>query len=283
MRHGTKSPEIPVLSSALLTLADICARELWSGKNFMTGKPQQYSARRGSNTTTQISPIPLSDERLLEMFALPFYSHAKAHSISPKVNLLVSQIDPCFIHIAGLNGTRKPTEDGIKAGIKYLLTTIAGDYKGYITDKSKQNSLTKASDYTSQLVDAFGDKGDINHRALAFRILFFAIPDFPCFNYSVDILKALKLKPTESNFFMKYVEIMDRGYELNWERLCQFEMPLPNHLDSKAWLRARNHGWWQRRIYDLALLFHFGYNENKPLQPYSRAMGLFHTKSLPYA
>ena len=283
MRNGTKSPEIPVLSNALLTLADICARELWLGTSFITGKPQQYSVRRRTNSASQTLPIPLSDEKLLEMFALPFYSHAKAHSISPKVNLLASQVDPCFIHIAGLNGTRKPTEDGIKAGIKYLLSTISGDYKNYVTDKSKQNSLIKAADYTSQLVDAFGHKGEINHRALAFRILFFAIPDFPCFNYSVGILKALKLKPKESNFFVKYVDIMDRGYELNWERLCQFEMPLPIYIDSKVWLRARNHGWWQRRIFDLALLFHFGYKENEPLQPYSRVMTLFHTKSLPYA
>lgn len=283
MRHGTKSPEIPVLSSALLTLADICARELWSGKNFMTGKPQQYSVRRNLNSTSQASPISLSDERLLEMFALPFFSHAKAHSILPKVNLRASQVDPWFMYIAGLNGSRKPTVVGINAGIKYLLSTIAGDYKAYVTGKSKQDSSTKASDYTSQLVDAFGNKGEINHRALAFRILFFAIPDFPCFNYSVDIISALKLKPTDSNFFTKYVDILDRGFQMNWERLCEFEMPLPNHMDAKVWLRARNHGWWQRRIYDLALLFHFGYKKNKPIQPYSRAMALFHTKSLPYA
>lgn len=285
MRLGTKPPEIPILSDSLLRLADLCARELWVGTNFITGKPQQYTPKKISNQSSNASePVNLSDERLLAMFALPFYSSAKVHGQKIKVPLPLHHIDPYFVHVAGLNATKNPPTQGILDGISLLLSSLSSDYKSYISGKSKMSSVEKAAAYTSELVEAFGEISEISHRALAFRILFFAIPDFPCFNYSVEIIKALKLSPTDPKFFSKFTDTLDRGYQINWERLNQYEMPLPTHLDPKIWMLARNHGWWQRRIYDLALLIHFSFKNGKNFViPNERIMQMFNTRSLPYA
>ena len=285
MRPGTKPPEIPVLSDSLLRLADLCARELWVGTNFVTGKPQQYSPKKKSNQSPIVSePVALSDEHLLAMFAIPFYASARVHGQKVKVPLPIHHIDPYFINIAGLNAARNPPTQGIKDGVALLLSSLSSDYKNYISGKCNESSIEKAATYTSKLVEAFGEISEISHRALAFRILFFAIPDFPCFNYSVEIVKALKLSTNESNFFSNFVNTLDRGYQLNWERLSQFEMPLPYHLDPTIWQLARNHGWWQRRIFDLALLIFFSHKDSKKLiKPNTRVMHMFHTRSLPYA
>ena len=290
MSLGTKPAEVPVLSDALIKLADLCARELWVGIDYQSGKPQHVSVKNKSdkNTAPTVSPL-LSDERLLEMFALPFYSHANVHSQRKKIPLPILHVDPYFLKIAGLTRGRKQTEDDVKNGINTLLSVIAADYRGYINGKSNENSLDKTAQYASQLVEEFGLTDNINRRALTFRILFFAIPDFPCFNYGDDIANALKLKTTDDDFIAKFIAKLDRGYKLNWERLSQYEMPLPTHLDSTVWIRAKEHGWWQRRIYDLALMMHFALQKNaispknKAITPYPRVMRLFYADSLPYA
>ena len=144
MSRGTKSIEVPVLSDALIKLADLCARELWIGIDYQSGKSQYVSVKNTSDKSAvpTVSPL-LSDERLLEMFALPFYSHANAHSQRKKVPLPIVSVDPYFLNIAGLTRGRKQTNTDTANGINTLLTEIAPDYKAYIAGSSKENSLDK--------------------------------------------------------------------------------------------------------------------------------------------
>lgn len=284
MRVGQKPPEIPVLSDALLKLADIAARELWLGINYSTGKAQQPVVKDQSIPVPfGTRPVTLSDERLIEMFSIPFYSAARAHGVKDKLPLLPQYIDPYFIRVAGLKAAPKQSTQALKEGIRLLLTDLSADYKRYIIGKSSETSVVKVATYTSELVAAFGASDNVNHRALAFRILFFAIPDFPCFNYSSAIINELRLSTADANFYSNFVETLNRGYRMNWERLVRFEMPLPTHLNSKVWLRARNYGWWQRRVFDLALVLHFNEQRGEPIGQYPRVRTLFNTQSLPYA
>jgi hypothetical protein len=287
MRLGTKSIEVPVLSDALIKLADLCARELWIGIDYQSGKKQEFNFKNklDSDGETITSPL-LSDERLLEMFAIPFYSHARLYGLKQKVPLPFMTIDPFFIKVAGLTQSPKLKDQDLGNGINTLLTVIAKDYKDYITGKSDQDSLTKTIQYTSRLVKEFGLTDKINRRALTFRILFFAIPDFPCFNFGDSISSSLKLKVSDENLIENYVNTLERGYKLNWSKLSQYEMPLPNHLDSNIWMHVKAHGWWQRRIYDLALLMYFSQNNSKgkksiTLSP--RVVKMFHSNCVPYA
>lgn len=284
MRVGQKPPEIPVLSDALLKLADIAARELWLGINYSTGKSQQPVVKDQSIPVPfGTRPVTLSDERLIEMFSIPFYSAARAHGVKDKLPLLPQYIDPYFIRVAGLKAAPKQSMQALKDGIRLLLTDLSADYKRYIIGKSSETSVVKAAAYTSKLVAKFGASDNVNHRALAFRILFFAIPDFPCFNYSSAIINELRLSTADANFYSNFVETLNRGYRMNWERLVRFEMPLPTHLNSKVWLRARNYGWWQRRVFDLALVLHFNEQRGEPIGQYPRVRTLFNTQSVPYA
>lgn len=287
MRLGTKSIEVPVLSDALIKLADLCARELWIGIDYQSGNKQEFTFKNklDNNGLPITSPL-LSDERLLEMFAIPFYSHARLYGLKQKVPLPFETIDPFFIKAAGLMQSPKLKDQDLANGINTLLTVIAKDYKDYVTGKSEQDSLTKTNKYTSQLVDEFGLTDKINRRALTFRILFFAIPDFPCFNFGDSISSSLKLKVSDEDFIESYVNTLERGYQLNWVKLSQYEMPLPTHLDSNIWLRVKTHGWWQRRIYDLALLIYFSQNNSnnkKTIAPYSRIIQMFYSNCVPYA
>lgn len=287
MRLGTKSIEVPVLSDSLIKLADLCARELWIGIDYQSGKKQEFTFKNklDSDGETITSPL-LSDERLLEMFAIPFYSHTRLYGLKQKVPLPFMTIDPFFIKVAGLTQSPKLKDQDLANGINTLLTVIAKDYKDYITGKSNQDSLTKTIQYTSQLVEEFGLTDKINRRALTFRILFFAIPDFPCFNFGDSISSSLKLKVSDENLIENYVNTLERGYKLNWSKLSQYEMPLPIHLDSNIWMHVKTHGWWQRRIYDLALLMYFSQNNSKgkksiTLSP--RVVQMFHSNCVPYA
>jgi hypothetical protein len=93
--------------------------------------------------------------------------------------------------------------------------------------------------------------------SLASRLLFFAIPDMPLYNYSTGIADGLNIKGSPKDIIGKYLETIEDGYLRNWELLSKFEMPLPVTLDKKVWSKARDSGWWQRRIYDLALKLYF--------------------------
>ena len=52
------------------------------------------------------------------------------------------------------------------------------------------------------------------------------------------------------------------GLKLNWSNLCDYDMPLPKVIDRKIYDLAKSSGWWQRRIYDLALKFNSSKGSN---------------------
>jgi len=97
---------------------------------------------------------------------------------------------------------------------------------------------------------------------LATRLLFFAMPNCLIFNYSPEMAKGLKLAGKTENHIAEYQEKLWSGLNLNWATLCNFDMPLPKHLPPYIYDVAKKSGWWQRRIFDLALKHNFTKGDN---------------------
>ena len=97
---------------------------------------------------------------------------------------------------------------------------------------------------------------------LATRILFFVMPNITVFNFSPEIEKILNLKGERDETIFIYQEKLWEGLKLNWSNLCEYDMPPPKNIDRKIYDLAEQSGWWQRRIYDLALKFYASKGDN---------------------
>lgn len=101
---------------------------------------------------------------------------------------------------------------------------------------------------------------------LASRILFYAIPQATFFNFSNALAKALQLPSSPQYSIFKFYKIMKDGYDLNLPNLPDFGT-LQSKDDSyeKIHTLINNTDWWQRRVFDIALLLHL--NITKSLNP----------------
>ena len=79
------------------------------------------------------------------------------------------------------------------------------------------------------------------------------MPNITVFNLSPEIERILNLKGEREDTIFIYQEKLWEGLKLNWSNLCDYDMPLPKVIDRKIYDLAKSSGWWQRRIYDLAL------------------------------
>ena len=66
--------------------------------------------------------------------------------------------------------------------------------------------------------------------------------------------------------------MLDDGYQRNWHLLANYEMPVSNIVPDAVWQIARNGGWWQRRVYDLALKMYFADDEKNYFDSFSSRM-----------
>jgi hypothetical protein len=147
-------------------------------------------------------------------------------------------------------------------GLDSIRLDIVRIYRGWKKKNHIKRSSTKPADAVSKLGEEFFKKYNKKksgvHIALASRILFFAVPDMMFFNYSNQIATALGFptyKPVQ--IIHQYYKVLETGLNLNWQELIKFDMPLAAiELPDDLWMTARNNGWWQRRIFDLALIIH---------------------------
>ena len=107
--------------------------------------------------------------------------------------------------------------------------------------------------------------------AAASRLLNFGFPNLNFYNYSVGISLGLKLYEQDTSID-KYYELLDDGYQRNWHLLANYEMPVSNIVPDAVWQIARNGGWWQRRVYDLALKMYFADDEKNYFDSFSSRM-----------
>lgn len=232
---------VPVFTKAALDLADLCAREIWRGKSYSTNSAQT------------------SEEELLLKFSLPFLSDALGIEGSKRPPIGIDSINQ-FIITAGLKqmNITKGNRD-TEAGIKTLNKLITRELKKAFNNKFSTNFLVLTNELTIELSKAFHKMGDSSTTSayfpLASRVLFFAAPNLPVFMYSDKLGEALKIeKNDKEESITQFNEAMSEGLNDNWFYLKDYQMPFfSNKTESdEYWLQARDFGWWQRRVLDLA-------------------------------
>lgn len=227
---------VPSFTKSTLDLADLCARELWRGKSY------------------QKDVLTISDEELLLDFSSPIYKNALKIN-KPYKSSITADVVKKFINVAmpamnlSVNGT-----DYI-GGIKKLNRDVPKLIQPSISKAHSVDVYELAEQIIFQLGSEFHIATNKSFLVLATRILFFATPHLPIFNYSDPLAKALGLplnRQTES--LPIFNELMRIGLEENWSYLKQYQMPFLSNKeqDEKIWHLARDSGWWQRRVLDLA-------------------------------
>lgn len=253
--------QVPYLTESAVHLAHLCALETWRGYSYSNGKQfTDVIAVRNKDTKTNSTKLEvLSDEYFMSRCTEQMFSVLKPNSYSNNAQINDSFIE-AFRKVAGIKQTeRRGPKPNYTQGVAYLKRGVAEDYKNYhklsIVDKplgvlKAINNLSVAfTDQTEETIQS-------EHVMLATRLLFFFMPDALIFNYSPGIAMKLKLKGDAEKHIDEYQIKLWEGLKLNWKTLCHYDMPLPKNVDEATYQLAKNSGWWQRRIYDLALKFY---------------------------
>lgn len=245
MAKGRLPLAVPKLTPYEVKLAELCALDVWDGIDYQTGKE-----------------LKVRDEVFLANFATP-----TASLVSGRGNTLNVSVQDfhTFVIVAGLK-SQYQTSNGtdLAKGISAFNSAVVPTYK---TWKAKTTTQSPADLVTKSILDwctSFVKNPNIgsidgNHRvSLACRFMFFALPDFPVFNFSKALQKSLILQTRPQDALPYFNSIMTQGMVTNRVLLAKTVMPQPTVMSLILWKRAEKNGWWKRRVLDLALLLHFG-------------------------
>ena len=244
---------VPIFSKSSLDLADLCARDLWRGK--------VYSS----------NALQVSEEELLMMFSSPFINNAIGLKNEFKGAITTAHVDQ-FIKVAGLSSNKRFSNDtlNLKKGISTIDTLVASRIKAAFLNVFNVDFHTLSTDLTEHLANDFF-KADVRRKKgsfvpLASRLLFFTAPNIPILNYSSQIAENLGLTKSPLDNLVEYNAVLVEGLNNNWDLLKEYQMPFLTQapFNDELWLIARNNGWWQRRVFDIAIMNYF--NIQKPRQ-----------------
>jgi hypothetical protein len=244
MAKGRLPLAVPKLTPYEVKLGELCALDLWDGINYQNGKHITRDELFLTNFSTPASQLYSGRRNTLNVAVTDFHE---------------------FVVVAGLK-SQYQTSNGtdLGKGISAFDSMVVPPYRTWRTGNTTQSSadlVTKAVlDWCPTFVKNpnIGTK-DGNHRvSLACRFLFYAFPDFPVFNFSKALQKALILQTRPQDAFPNFNRIMAQGLITNRVLLGKTVMPQPSIMSVALWKRAETNGWWKRRVLDLALLLHFG-------------------------
>ena len=265
-----RTPKVPNFSEAIIFIADLCAKESWLGKSYETGKKKNYASdievvSKDGEITTESFSSPLSDESFLSIFATQLLKNAGINGVKTYKNgdSITCNNFSALLDAAQLNSainTKKSTVD-IANGLKFLKKDLVKTYKQWDKDNYKNQNLDLAKEMFKQLSGELCLKENGtpigSQPAVASRLLNFGFPDLCVYNYSTAIHRGLRLSNSDNGLIDRYYALLDDGYKRNWHLLSKCEMPISSKINDVVWQRARNGGWWQRRVYDLALKMYF--------------------------
>jgi hypothetical protein len=234
---------VPKFSKFKLKIAELSAISIWNGINYETGKE-----------------IFISDEELLKTFSVSFLRLVKRKS---KKSLITESLIRSLIKVAKMKAMyRSSNPTDFKRGIRFLRNNTTTLYENYIKDKSPILPIDYAINLVLELGKNFPKKNNKisingNYRIpLATRVLFFAIPDMPFFNFSERLAKKMNFQSRPQAAIPFYMKKLERGLYRN-KALFKMKLPPTNQMDHNLYNKIKKTNWWQRRILDLALLFHF--------------------------
>lgn len=234
-------PPIPVpkFTHAQVVLADICAKELWEGRNFIKHRKQA-----------------ISEEELLTRFSTP----ARGLMQNPSSTQCFTQYDIDLIADASRIGRFKLPTNTLQA-IASFKATISPTYQLWLSNSKKmkrhQFPTQCTIDWSDELVSGLTNKNP--HRiALSNRVLFFALPDMPFFIYSGSLAKnVLQISGSPPKSLHKFNDALAAGLKRNHLELSKLSLPPAVTMPSSLWTVINQTDWWQRRVLDIALMLHF--------------------------
>ena len=234
---------VPKLTPYEIKLGELCALDLWEGINYQTG---EHITR---------------DELFLTNFGTPAASlYSGRRSV---LNVAVKDFHH-FVIVAGLkNQYQTANGTDLAKGIASFQSAVIPFYKSWKGNTTTQSSVDLVTQAVLEWSPYFvknpntGSKVG-NHRiSLACRFLFYAFPDFPVYNFSEALSKALNLQKRPQAALPYFNEALALGMTTNKYLLSKTTMPQPTITSLALWKRAEKNGWWKRRVLDLALLLHF--------------------------
>lgn len=234
-------PTIPVpkFTKAQILLADICAKELWEGRNFIKRRKQS-----------------ISEEELLSRFAVP----ALGLMQNPSSTQCFTQHDIDVLSDTSRIGRFKLPTNTPQA-IASFQATISPTYQLWLSKSRKmkrhQFPTRCTIDWSDDLVSGLPNKKP--HRiALSNRVLFFALPNMPFFIYSGSLANnRLQIKGTPPKSIHEFNDSLAAGLKRNHLELSKLSLPPALTMPSSLWTVINQTDWWQRRVLDIALMLHF--------------------------
>jgi hypothetical protein len=265
-----RSAEVPNFSEAAIYIADLCAREAWVGKSYETGaslikhKLNVKIGRANRQPVFQDCFGFPSDENFLAAFGTELLRRAGVKNLDAAKNRdsITYHNFGLLLDAAKLNSAvnTKFAKLDIPQGINFLKRDLKNEYKKWANDRIYRPNPELAKSMVMRLSEQLcmiENGAPLCYQpAVASRLLNFGFPDLNIYNYSVGISSGLKLFEQQT-LLDSYYELLDDGFQRNWHQLAKYEMPVSNIVPDAVWHRARNGGWWQRRIYDLALKMYF--------------------------
>jgi hypothetical protein len=269
-----KPTKVPNFSHAALRLADICAREIWVGKNykqerFLEAEIEITQKNADGNLEPFVRNALTSDEVFLHVLSPHFLRHSRSQISWRYTSSLNETNIKAYIKVSRLSQREMRTNNfNLAAGMHFLNNDALTSYKQWIRTESPENYWKFAADLVERFSLSMTNNPTIpglgSFPTAASRILFMSAPDMPFFNMSADIYQKLSLGNEDNNVKIQlFYETLAEGLERNWALLSEFDMPKFHNHHDELWLRIRNSGWWQRRIYDLALKNYFS---NAPIE-----------------
>jgi hypothetical protein len=268
-----RSPQVPNFSDAAIYIADLCARESWIGNSYTNGKPIVpinslifESIGEDGEVIETICRDHVSDEGFVIIYATELFQRAQIIDLpdwrtKSTINFYnLERLIKAADLSSAINTNRNKTD--VDQGLNFLKNELADRYRIWSRRHHKEPQRHIARDMVIDLSNELNiyDNGEYigNQPALASRLLNFGFPDLGVYNYSQTIRLGLKLSsPDVQEVLIDYYKLLDEGYRRNWNTLAKFTMPPSQAMSQTVWQRANNGGWWQRRVYDLALKMYF--------------------------
>ncbi len=252
--------QIPLLTKSAIHLAHLCALETWQGYSYSKGtlfNNVLVEHTPGTNyKSTKV--VQLSDEYLMSRFAAHLFGIIKPKDFPNTTPISESLMDE-FRNVAGIKTTeRRGPKPDYSGGSDYFKKQVAEDYKSCLNaslEDKPYESVFATKNLSIALTYQNSDRIESKHIMLATRILFFVMPNIAVFNLSPEIEKFLSLKGDREDTIFIYQDKLWDGLKLNWSNLCEYDMPPPKSIDRTIYDLAKQSGWWQRRVFDLALKF----------------------------
>lgn len=228
--------QIPKFSPQEIKIADLCARALWYGINFQTGKKQT------------------SDAHLMSLFARHFYFFHK-NKIKYTPDVFIDDIKNLIRTCKVTNLYRSLAKMDLKKGRDTIYGSVYKKYHQHLQNPNLKNAVVDATDCLWAQSKGFIINPKYNCLNLASRILFFMAPSLQIFNMNrrVAILFGLQVEPTVH--YIEFFELFHKGLKTNQTQLNKYKLPFRRDgLMLITWEEVKRTNWWQRRVLDIAVL-----------------------------